>query len=106
MFDSAVADWQERAAVGGTITFTVIGLILGASGFGANDLSLNTDALGTLAQLTMAILLFVDTATPELIAVACMALMSIIGNRLSTKPLARLLPGRLAAEGAPTARDR
>jgi len=56
--------------------------------------------------LTMAILLFVDTATPELIAVACMALMSILGNRLSTKPLARLLPGRLAAEGTPTARDR
>jgi hypothetical protein len=102
-FDSVVADWPERTAVGGAITFTVIGMVLGTSGFGAINLSLNTDALGSPAGLTLAMLLFVDAATAGLIAVACTVLMSILGHGLSAKPLTRFLLGRLAAEDAPTA---
>ena len=99
-FGSVVADWLERTAVGGAITFTVIGRVLGTSGFGAINLSLNTDALGSLVGLTLAMLLFVDAATAGLIAVACTALMSILGHGLSAT---RFLLGRLAAEDAPTA---
>ena len=57
---SVVADRLERTVVGGAITFTAIGLALGTSGVGALDLTLNTDALGILAELTLALLLFVD----------------------------------------------
>jgi NhaP-type Na+/H+ or K+/H+ antiporter len=63
---SVVADRLERTVVGGAITFTAIGLALGTSGVGALDLTLNTDALGILAELTLAMLLFVDAANADL----------------------------------------
>jgi NhaP-type Na+/H+ or K+/H+ antiporter len=48
------------------ITFTVIGLILGTSGFGVLDFWLNTDEYKVLAELTLALLLFVDASDADL----------------------------------------
>ena len=63
---SVIADRLERTVFGGAIAFTAIGLALGTSGIGALQLSLNTDTLGILAELTLALLLFVDASTADM----------------------------------------
>lgn len=63
---SVIADRLERTVFGGAIAFTAIGLALGTSGIGALQLSLNTDTLGILAELTLALLLFIDASTADL----------------------------------------
>jgi NhaP-type Na+/H+ or K+/H+ antiporter len=63
---SVIADRLERTVFGGAIAFTAIGFALGTSGIGALQLSLSTDALGILAELTLALLLFVDASTADL----------------------------------------
>jgi NhaP-type Na+/H+ or K+/H+ antiporter len=63
---SVIADRLDRTVFGGAIAFTAIGLALGASGLGVLQLSLNIDALGLLAELTLALLLFIDAANADL----------------------------------------
>jgi NhaP-type Na+/H+ or K+/H+ antiporter len=63
---SVIADRLDRTVFGGAIAFTAIGLALGTSGLSVLQLSLNTDALGLLAELTLALLLFIDAANADL----------------------------------------
>lgn len=56
----------DRTLIGGAITFTVVGALLGGHGFGLLDLDLNTTAIGVLASLTLALLLFADAAGADL----------------------------------------
>ncbi len=63
---SVIADRLDRTVFGGAIAFTAIGLALGTSGLGVLQLSLNIDALGLLAELTLALLLFIDAANADL----------------------------------------
>lgn len=63
---SILADKLERTVFGGAIAFTFIGLVLGTNGFGTLDLALNTEGLSVLAELTLALLLFVDAADADL----------------------------------------
>ena len=63
---SMIADRLDRTVFGGAIAFTAIGLALGTSGLGVLQLSLNIDALGLLAELTLALLLFIDAANADL----------------------------------------
>lgn len=63
---SAFARQLESSRIGGAITFTVVGLLLGNSVLGLLDLELDGDAIGTLAELTLAFLLFADAAGADL----------------------------------------
>lgn len=63
---SVIADRLDRTVFGGAIAFTAIGLALGTSGLGVLQLSLDIDALGLLAELTLALLLFIDAANADL----------------------------------------
>lgn len=63
---SAFSGAIGQTVVGGAITFTVLGLLLGPSGFNLLQLSIDTAAISTLAQLTLALLLFVDAANLNL----------------------------------------
>jgi NhaP-type Na+/H+ or K+/H+ antiporter len=63
---SLVSKILERTVVGGAITFVVAGLILGNFGAGLLDLELNAKAIGVLAELTLAFLLFADASTADL----------------------------------------
>lgn len=63
---SALAGRIERTVIGGAITFTAIGILLGPQAAGLLDLSLDMAALGGLAELTLALLLFVDAANADL----------------------------------------
>lgn len=63
---SMLADRLERTVIGGAVTFTVIGVALGPYGSGILELSLNTHGLTSLAELTLALLLFVDAANADL----------------------------------------
>ena len=62
---SVLADKLERTIFGGAMAFTFIGLALGTGGFGMLDLTLNTEGLSTLAELTLALLLFADAADAD-----------------------------------------
>jgi NhaP-type Na+/H+ or K+/H+ antiporter len=61
-----VADRLERTLIGGAITFIVIGLLVGPAGLGVLGISFNANFLSVLAELTLALLLFVDAATADL----------------------------------------
>lgn len=62
---SVLADKLERTILGGAFAFMVIGVVLGTGGFGALDITLNTDGLSILAELTLALLLFADAADAD-----------------------------------------
>ena len=61
-----VADRLERTLIGGAITFIVIGLLVGPAGLSVLGISFNANFLSVLAELTLALLLFVDAATADL----------------------------------------
>jgi NhaP-type Na+/H+ or K+/H+ antiporter len=63
---SILSDRLETAIIGGAVTFTAAGLVLGPQGLGVLDLTLNFGALSVLAELTLALLLFSDAATADL----------------------------------------
>jgi NhaP-type Na+/H+ or K+/H+ antiporter len=63
---SILSDRLETAIIGGAVTFTVVGLVLGPQGLGVLDLTLNFGALSVLAELTLALLLFSDAAKADL----------------------------------------
>ncbi len=63
---SMLADRLERTLIGGAISFTLVGIALGPQGSGLLHLSLNTEGLTSLAELTLALLLFVDAANADL----------------------------------------
>jgi sodium/hydrogen antiporter len=63
---SILADRLEKTVVGGAITFTVVGLMLGSHGLGVLDLKIGLSGLSVLAELTLAFLLFADAANVDL----------------------------------------
>ncbi|UHD15242.1 cation:proton antiporter [Thiocapsa bogorovii] len=63
---SAIAGGVERTPVTGPIVFTAFGLALGPVGLGWLHLDLDQEGLRTLAELTLALVLFTDAATADL----------------------------------------
>lgn len=63
---STVSAKLESTRIGGAITFTVVGLLLGNSVSGLLDIELDGQAIGILAELTLAFLLFADAAGADL----------------------------------------
>ena len=56
----------ERTPFGGAIVFTAVGFALGGHGFGLIGDNFGVEALSTLAQLTLALVLFSDAANADL----------------------------------------
>ena len=61
-----VAGRLERTPFSGALVFTGIGLLLGPIGLGVLDLGLDNDGLKLLAELTLALVLFVEAAATDL----------------------------------------
>ncbi len=61
-----VAGRLERTPLSGALVFMGIGLLLGPVGFGVLDLSVDTGELRLLAELTLALVLFVEAADADL----------------------------------------
>ncbi len=62
---SAVAGRIERSWLSGPIVFTAAGLLLGPFGLGFVRLNLGAEGLRTLAELTLAMVLFTDAANAD-----------------------------------------
>ncbi len=63
---SAIAGGVERTPVTGPIVFTAFGVALGPVGLGWLQLNLDQEGLRTLAELTLALVLFTDAANADL----------------------------------------
>ncbi len=63
---SLVASRLERSPVSGALVFVAAGLLLGPAGLGLIDLQLNSKGIRWLAELTLAVLLFTDSANANL----------------------------------------
>jgi NhaP-type Na+/H+ or K+/H+ antiporter len=63
---SAVAGGVERTVISGPMVFTVVGLVIGPLGLGWLQPDLNNDGLRTLADITLALVLFLDAANADL----------------------------------------
>jgi len=62
---SAIAGRVERSWISGPIVFTGIGLLLGPDGLGVLRLDIGGEGLRTLAELTLAMVLFTDAANAD-----------------------------------------
>ena len=62
---SLVAGRIERTAISGPMVFVVVGFLLGPSGFGWLDGDATSSDLRTLADLTLALILFLDAANAD-----------------------------------------
>ncbi|MEM7025655.1 MAG: cation:proton antiporter [Pseudomonadota bacterium] len=62
----AVADRLERTPFSGALVFLVIGVLLGPLGFGFLDLDVGGGELRLLAELTLALVLFIEAADANL----------------------------------------
>ena len=62
---SATAGRVERSLISGPIVFTGIGFILGPYGLGVLHLGISGEGLRTLAELTLAMVLFTDAANAD-----------------------------------------
>ena len=62
---SAVAGRIERSLISGPIVFTRVGFILGPHGLGVLRLDIGGEGLRTLAELTLAMVLFTDAANAD-----------------------------------------
>jgi NhaP-type Na+/H+ or K+/H+ antiporter len=63
---SSVAGGVERTWVSGPIVFTVFGLLVGPLGFNLLSIEVEADTIRTLAELTLALVLFTDAAAADL----------------------------------------
>jgi len=63
---SAVCGGLERTPVNGAVVYTLFGLALGPLGLGFLDLNVEAELLRTLAELTLALVLFTDAANANL----------------------------------------
>jgi NhaP-type Na+/H+ or K+/H+ antiporter len=63
---SIVAGRIERGAVSGPIIFIAFGLLAGPFGFGFLDINVNNTELRVIADLTLALVLFIDAANADL----------------------------------------
>jgi sodium/hydrogen antiporter len=114
---SAVAGRVERSWISGPIIFTGVGLILGPDGLGVLRLDIGGEGLRTLAELTLAMVLFTDAANadfavvrrnlglPErllLIGLPLTILLGLLGAAIVLPGLGILEMALLAAMLAPT----
>jgi NhaP-type Na+/H+ or K+/H+ antiporter len=63
---STIAGGLERTMISGPMVFTVVGLIVGPIGLGWLQLDLDNDGLRVLADITLALVLFIDAANADL----------------------------------------
>jgi len=63
---SGIAGAVERTAISGPMVFTVTGLVIGPLGLGWLVIDLDNDGLRVLADITLALVLFVDAANADL----------------------------------------
>ena len=63
---SVVAGRLERTPINGALVFTAFGLALGPMGFGLLHLNVDTEGLRSLAELTLALVLFADASNANL----------------------------------------
>ncbi len=63
---SAVAGGIERTRISGPMVFTVVGLVIGPLGLRWLQPDLDDDGLRVLADLTLALVLFIDAANADL----------------------------------------
>jgi len=63
---SAVAGGVERSSISGPMVFIVVGLIIGPLGLGWLQPELDNDGLRVLADITLALVLFIDAANSDL----------------------------------------
>jgi NhaP-type Na+/H+ or K+/H+ antiporter len=55
----------ERTPFGGPLLWTAAGLALGVTGFGVLDFTLDPEGVGLMAELTLALVLFIDAANVD-----------------------------------------
>ncbi len=65
-FYSIVSEGLERTPINGAIVFTAFGLVMGPTGLELLNLNLDSEGLRTLAELTLALVLFTDAANANL----------------------------------------
>lgn len=65
-FYSILAGGLERTPVNGALVFTAFGLLFGSMGLGLLNLNVDTEGLRTLAELTLALVLFTDASNANL----------------------------------------
>jgi NhaP-type Na+/H+ or K+/H+ antiporter len=65
-FYSILAGGLERTPVNGALVFTAFGLVFGPLGLGLLELNVNAEGLRTLAELTLALVLFTDASNSNL----------------------------------------
>lgn len=63
---AGVSAFIERTPFSGALVFVSLGLLLGPLGLGFLDLNVEAEGLGTLAELTLALVLFTDAARTDL----------------------------------------
>jgi NhaP-type Na+/H+ or K+/H+ antiporter len=63
---SAVAGGVERSVISGPMVFTVVGLVIGPLGFGWLQPDFDDGGIRTLADITLALVLFIDAANADL----------------------------------------
>jgi NhaP-type Na+/H+ or K+/H+ antiporter len=63
---SSVAARLERTSINGALVFVFVGLAFGPLGLGLLNLSVDEEGLRTLAELTLALVLFTDAANSDL----------------------------------------
>jgi NhaP-type Na+/H+ or K+/H+ antiporter len=64
--DSAVAGGVEKTRISGPMVFTVVGLIIGPIGLGWLQPDIDNEGLRMLADITLALVLFIDAANSDL----------------------------------------
>jgi len=82
---SSIAGGLEKTMISGPMVFTVVGLIIGPLGLGWLQLDLDNDGLRVLADITLALVLFIDAANANL---------KVVKRSLQ-------IPGRMLAFGMP-----
>ena len=65
-FYSVTSGKLERTPVNGAVVFMGFGLIVGPLGLGLLDLNVDADGLRSIAELTLAMVLFTDAANADL----------------------------------------
>lgn len=63
---SVISGRLDRTVFNGAIVFTAFGLVFGPLGFGFLNLNVDAEGLSTLAELTLALVLFTDAANANL----------------------------------------
>ena len=63
---SLVSGGMEKTVFNGAIVFTAVGLLLGPLGLGVLSLDIDEEGMSTLAELTLAMVLFTDAANANL----------------------------------------